>query len=389
MPKRRGNQEGNIYFDRKRSLWVGDIMLGYREVVDPATGEVRQKRNRLKFYGKQRREVQEKLAEVVSSRAAGTFVEPSKLTTGEWFRRWLTDYKKMRLRAKTYESYESMARLYIIPSVGHIPLKELRPDHLQALYRRMKDAGKSARTIRYLHAILHAGLNQALQNGLVARNAADATKPPAQEQKGVKILSPDEEHIFVEALKEERLAAVFILCLNAGLRRGEVLALKWDDVDFQRKEIRIKASLSRTKETGIEVGAPKTKASIRTVPLNSIAYRALREHKKQQNEEKLRLGDAYNNQGFVFANELGGPIEPRNLERSFYRIINRTGLKINLHGLRHTFASRLIEKGADPKTVAELLGHTTVTMTLNSYTHPTSDRKREAVALLAEGKEKG
>ncbi len=168
MAKRRGNQEGSIYHDKKRNIWVAEIMTGWKQVVDPETGEIRQKRKRVKLYGKTRQEVRDKLAEVVNQRAQGVFVEPSKITVADWLDRWLQDYKKMELRPTTWESYFVIVKNHLKPEVGKLPLRDLRPEHLQRLYNE-KLKTLSPRRVRYIHTVIHQALKQAVKNGLVAR----------------------------------------------------------------------------------------------------------------------------------------------------------------------------------------------------------------------------
>lgn len=371
MTKRRGNGEGNIYFDKKRNLWIGEVMIGYK-----SDG----KRRRVKVYGKQRQEVRDKLAEIAHARAQGMFMQ-SKPTVAQWLNTWLNDYKKMDLRRSTWESYATIIRVHINPEIGNIYLKDLRPDHLQRLYNEKIEVGLSPRRVQYIHAVIHQALKQAMKNGLVLRNVALATSPPKQRRKEARYLSLEEQERLVRAFEGERLGLAFYTLLGTGLRRGELLGLRWQDLDLKNGILRVRQALVPVKG-GFIFQEPKTKQSKRDVSLPAKLQKALKVHLKQQEWEKRIAGDTYQDYGLVFCREDGTPIKPRDFNAAFETVTKKAGVNINLHGLRHTFATRCLEQGIDAKTVSELLGHATITITLDTYTHVMPERKRDAAAKL-------
>ena len=230
--RRRGHGEGTI-FQRKDGRWCSQITTG----TDSKTG----KPIRKTFYGKTRQEVAEKLAKSLVEVQAGTFIEPATCTLGEWLDRWMIQYKKGELKRSTYESYERLIRTHIKPSLGNIPLAKLQPHMLQGFYNEKlgsgrldgKEGGLSTRMVRYFHAIIRQALQQAVREGILPRNVADATSPPVIRNKQMRPLTEDELLEFFEAAKEDRLFPAFVLVATTGLRRGELCGLKWDCVDLE------------------------------------------------------------------------------------------------------------------------------------------------------------
>lgn len=380
MPKKRGNNEGTIY-KRPDGLWCGQITLGRKE-----DGKLK----RLSFYGKTRQEVAEKINKALNSFAAGALVEPSQLTLGNWLHTWLFEYKKNSLRPSTLQSYEYLIRYHITPALGHYKLKELKPEHLQLFYNEKLKGGLSSRTVKYIHTVLHGALKQAIKNNLVARNVTEATILPKQRKNEIRVLTLEEQQRFIQSLEGERLKAAFIIALATGLRQGELLALKWDCVDLKEGTITVKRSLKRVKNFDPNINKksilifqePKTSSGIRIIPLPPAALEELKEHRKRQIEEKLKAGEVYEDNNLVFATELGKPIDPRNLLRTFYRIIEKANIDINFHALRHTYATRLLEANEHPKVVQEILGHKDITTTLNIYSHVMPNVKKAAALKI-------
>lgn len=374
MAKKRGNNEGTIY-RRKDGTWCSQITIGR----DPKAG----KEKRVTFYGKTRQEAADKLNKALNDVKQGTFVEPTKLTVGEWLDTWLEDYKKLELRLTSWERYKGLSDNHIKPAIGSIVLKDLRPQHLQQLYNEKVKEGLAPATIRKIHNVIHAALNQALKNQLVVRNVSEATTLPSTGKREVGSLTPEEMDYFLNVVAEDRLSAAFVCLLGTGLRRGELLALTWQDVDLAEGVIHVRRGLVRTKEKGLIFREPKTVKSRRSIPLPDDVVASLKAHKVRQNQEKLLLGLAYQDSGLVFCSEVGTPIEPRNFNRKFYQLREKAGIEgVNLHSLRHTYATRLLEAGESLKVVQELLGHSKIAMTADIYSHVSPELKREAVAKL-------
>ena len=326
----------------------------------------------------------------------GTFVEPSKIIFSSWLDTWLFEYKKLSVRPSTFESYEYLTRVHIKPALGHFYLKDLRSDHLQKLYNEKFKTGKidgtgglSSRTVRYIHNIICEALSCAVKNNLIVSNVAetDIITLPRKEKRDIRILTADEQKAFLKALDGERLRAAFMLALGSGIRQGELLALRWQDTDLKNGLININRTVKRVKtfddidknKTKIIFQEPKTKSSKRSIPLPANVIYEIKEHRKRQLEEKLLAGEVYYDNDLVFCNELGKITEPATFTRIFKRILKKAGLPdMNVHALRHTYATRLLEANEHPKVVQELLGHSDISMTLNTYSHVMPELKKAA-----------
>lgn len=387
MAKKRSNGEGSI-IKRQDGRWSAYIS----NVLDPSTGKLKRKY----FYGKTQKEVLNKLTEARNKQNTGRVIDPVKITLGEFLDLWLQEFKKPILRPSTYESYEYIIRLHIKPSLGNILLKDLKPEQVQIYYNQKLKNGRvdkstrpdlSVRTIRYIHTILKQALEQAVKNQYIDKNIASLTSIPPKKKKEVRVLSVEEQKHFLEHLCNIRLRAAFQLALASGVRLGELLALQWSDINFEEGTIHITKSLRRIKtfdknsstKTAIIFQEPKTESGKRYIPIPPSILLSLKEHKKKQNEEKLLLGECYMDNNLVFCTEFGKPLEPRNFTRLFYSITKKSNLEgVNFHALRHTYATRLLEANEHPKVVQELLGHSSITMTLDIYSHVMPDVKKAA-----------
>jgi integrase len=383
MARKRGNNEGTIY-RRNDGRWEASITLGR----DPATG----KPKRARFYGKTRQEAAEILARALSDLKRGTFVAPHKLTTGAWLDTWLQEYKRPAVRPLTFDSYESLVRCHLKPAIGHITLQDLRPEHLQRLYNERLKAGLSPRSVRYIHAVIHGAIEQAIKHQLVVRNVSEATLLPGDVKRDMQPLTLDQVRQLLAAIEQDRLFSAILLELGTGLRRGELLALRWQDIDLQAGVLRVRQTLERVriheatgpdKKTRLLFQEPKTSHSRRTIPIPHDSLEALTHHKARQAEEKLLLGQAYQDHGLVFCLPDGTPLEPRNFTRHFDWLLRKAGLPhIRFHDARHTFATLLLDLGEHPKTVQTMLGHSRIATTLDIYSHVSLELEKRAADKL-------
>lgn len=387
MATRRGHGEGTIY-RRPNGLWAGQVTVG----PDPKTG----KPKRLTFYGKTKSEVKRKMEEAKARAITTGFVETARVTVGDWLDRWLEQYARPRVRPTTWGCYEYIIRVHLRPALGAVALKALRPEHLQALYNGRLADGLSNRTVRLMHSVMHAALKQAVKEGLVLRNVSEAASPPQQKKREMRVLSREEQQRFLAVLGQDRLGPAFLLDLATGLRRGEILGLRWQDVDLEEGTLTVQQALAVVRADALPEGAaaagkkgvlvfqePKSKSGRRTIPIPEAVLPALRLHWAGQAREKLALGQAYQDHGLVFATATGRPIHPRNFTRSFYRLVEKAGIgSANLHALRHTFATRLLEANEHPKVVQELLGDSQISVVLDTYSHVSMDLKRRAAEKL-------
>lgn len=345
------------------------------------------------IYGKRYGEVEKKLVEARGDAARGIVYDDENLTVGNYLDRWLSDAVRGSVRESTYFRDECLVRVHVKPALGRVKLKNLNAMHLQRLYRDRldrgisEDKGLSGSTVQKIHHVLHKALSQAVRWDLIPRNPADGVKAPTPSTKEMRPLSADEARWLLEAASGDRLEALYVLAVHTGMRRGELLGLKWDDIDLDASTLRVRRTQTRT-DNGktLALGEPKTKQSRRSIRLTPRAVEALRRHRVRQAEEKLLAGGVYEDHGYVFAGEIGNLINPSNLrQRSFIPLLERSGLpQITFHDLRHTCASLLFQRNVHPKLVQELLGHARVAITLDTYSHMLPGMGGEAADAIGE-----
>ncbi len=271
-------------------------------------------------------------------------------------------------------------------TLGRVQLTKLTPQHLQRLYAARLAAGVSAQSVVHLHRMLHRALSQALKWGLVGRNVAALVDPPRVERPEFEPLTAQEAGRLLDVANGDRLEALYVLALTTGLRRGELLGLRWQDVDLDARVLHVRRSLQIDENGKWRSGDPKTKRSRRPVLLVDMAVDALKRHRHRQDQEKDTAGELWKDPKLVFANTVGGPIWGEDLlKRCFYPILERAGIRrIRFHDLRHSTATLLLACGIHPKIVSEILGHSRISITLDLYTHVSEDMQREAVDRLQE-----
>jgi len=355
---RRGNGEGTIT-RRKDGRWEARY---YVHTMDGAKRKV--------LYGKTRAEARDKLAKALSDRIDGIVYDDENMTLGEYLDVWLQGSVFGSVRQSTYDRDKNLVNKHIKPVLGGLKLKKLNSAQVQSFYRNRVDAGLSGSTVHKMHDILRRGLVQAVKWHLVPRNVAEAATPPRPTPKEMHALSVDEARRLLEAAGEDRLEALYVLAIHTGMRQGELLALRWQDVDLENAVASVRRTLTRSGGK-VVFGEPKTKKSRRSIRLTPQAVEALRAHLKRQLQDIEILGDRYQDQGLVFTTNTGAPINPSNLrQRNFAPLLKQAGLpRIRFHDLRHTCATLLLSRGVHPKFVQELLGHATIAITLDTYSH--------------------
>jgi integrase len=357
MAKKRGNGEGSRPRKRLDGRWEA------RYTIHTSKGPKRKT-----VYGRTRQEVADKLARALSDRTQGLTFEAGNLKLGEYLDRWLPDIHST-VRQRTWERYEQIVRVHIKPALGRVKLKDLTATHARGLYREKLESGSSPRTVQYIHTTLRKALKDAVSDGLIPRNITDGIKAPRPKKKEINPLSPEQARAFLAAVHGDRFEALYVLAVHCGLREGELLGLKWDDVDLENGMLRVRRTLSEPK-TGYIFELPKNGKG-RSIKLTQAATEALRSHLGRQLEEIDGNGDDYQDQGLVFPSRRGTPMNAKNLTaRSFKPILRRSGLpNIRLHDLRHTCATLMLCEGVHIKLVQELLGHATISITLDTYSH--------------------
>jgi integrase len=349
-------------------------------------GKRRQKEIKLGALSKS--DAQAKEREVLREIESHPVFEVANQTVEQFLITWLSHMApsstSQPISPKTYERYESIVRNQLIPSLGSFPLAKLNPRLITEMQTNLRRQGLSGTTCLHVHRVLHTALNfgvKALK--IIKTNAASEVRPP---KPCARRLDVDEKGIIMvlEATRGTRLEAPVVLAATTGVRRGELLALKWQGVDFERKRLVVSESLEETKEFGLRFKTPKS-GKVRVVPIADALVCALNAHKAKQNEERLRLGRAYSDQGLVFCNEDGSPWPPDTLTKQFASAAKKVGMSgFRLHDVRHCFASISLKQGTSVKEVSELLGHSSPMVTLSTYAHAMEGVAREAVNRLAD-----
>ena len=328
------------------------------------------------IYGKKYKEVEKKLNEARANADKGLVFDADNLKAGEWMDSWLRDCLKPLVAAgkmahSTYVRTEGIVNNHLKPALGHRKLKDLTRVEVRRLYNE-KSETLSARSVDYIHATLQMSLSQAVRDDLITRNVAVGERPrSSRNRKEAKALSPAQVKALLMAARGTRNEALYVVAVHTGLRQGELLGLKWTDIDLDAGKLSVRRSLKVT-EDGLGFGPPKNKASRRSVPLNKTAVAALRAHRLRQNEERLRSPE-WRNADIVFPSRVGGPTYRNNLYRLEYKpLLERAGLAgdgFTFHSLRHTFATALFMRREHPKVVQSLLGHSSITQTMDTYSH--------------------
>lgn len=346
--------------------------------ADPATGKRRQKR----VTARTKREAERQVAELINKSQTGGFTDAGKVTVREYFDHWL-ETTAPTLRAVTVRRYRDLVRLHIAGVIGNTLLGKLTAADVQRLYAGRLAAGLSPTTVRYVHAVLHHALDDAVKWGLLFRNVADAVEPPQKARNEMRVWNTEEVGRVLRAAATDPLEALWRLAIYTGMRRGELLAVKWGDLDLDAGALFVQRSLGRGATARLEEGEPKSRSGRRRIALSPSVVDSLRRHRVRQLEHRLALGDAYEDRGIVFANETGGYLHPNVLYRRFGALIARAGVPaIRFHDLRHTSATLLLAEGVHGKIVQERLGHANIAMTLDLYSHVTADMQRQAADVL-------
>lgn len=370
MAKKNANNGGSIR-QRPDGRWEARVTIG----TNPATG----KPVRKSLYGSTQKEVKQKMTALLSDLDKGTYQEPSKMTVAQWFDEWLTTFVEPTLKPMTVEGYQKIIKNHIKPYIGAMPLRTVRGTHVQTIFNTMLKNGNSPKTIKNVSAVLHKSFSVAIKQGLITQNPCDSTELPKQQRQEIKPLTDAEIPLFLSAIENEEFRNVFAVCLFAGLRRGEVLGLTWDCVDFKRGEIHITQQLQKHKGVGYTL-VPYTKSDkSRTVKPPLICFDYLKDEKVKQAQNKLKAGQAWGNKdNLVFTDALGNSRAFDTVYSHYKKVATAIGRPDSrLHDLRHTCATTAIACGADVKSVQSMLGHATASFTLNVYCHASEQMKQD------------
>lgn len=409
MSKKRGQNEGTIR-KRKDGLWEGRYSLGFQPNGAP---------NRKSIYGKTRQAVSQRLANILTDINNKTYIENKDIKFYDWLMEWLEVYAKGSISPSTYTSYETYIRGHLKPYFIKTKLSDLTATDLQKFinYKQGngrldgKSGGISPKTIKNMKNMIHAALQQALMNNLVSKNISELVRTPKNHQHEMRVLTPEEQTVLIQTAKGFRTGTPIILALYTGLRLGEILALTVKDVDFKKEKLYVRTSLKRqskdalkqsrqyilnsndSNKTVLVVGDTKTYTSRREVDLIPEAIEVLKVHIKLRDQEIKEAGSAYNQLGFLFADEIGRPYDQRTYTDHFNKILQASGIQkvttiggqkisVTFHTLRHTFATRALESGMDIFVLSRILGHAQASTTLNKYGHALPDHKKASMEKI-------
>ena len=419
--RRRGRGEGSITL-RKDGRWMGRIDLGWRDG----------KRRGKAIYGLTRRAVADRMADIVRSAHDGTLIPDERQTVGKFLARWVADVARPRVRPRTLTTYEAAIERHITPHIGRIRLTKLTPQHLQTWFAALEAAGVSANRRRYARVVLRMALNTAMRWRLVTQNAATLIDSPRVTARGITPFTPEESRIFLRAVDGHELEGFFTVALACGLRIGESLGLRWSDVDLDGATLQVRRAMQRfggdaalrrpllaerkrllkllseakagkdraagraiedavagvraalrSVKTEVHFVEPKSARSRRTISLPSTVVKSLTRHRVRQLEARLAAVKRWQDSGLVFSTPIGTPLDGRNVTRAFRSILTAQALpSIRIHDLRHSCATLLLMQGVSPRVVMETLGHSQVSLTLNTYSHVLPALQEDAASKM-------
>ncbi len=414
MGSRRSNGEGTEIKLGADERWHASLSFG----IKPGG-----KRDRRHVSGKTRAEVALKIRNLQTKRDAGLVPTTGKTPTlAEWLRHWLDTIAAPSVRPRTLYDYRQIIEVRIIPALGHHRLDRLQPEHVEMFYAecmrpadpaRLKNGaqrraeGQSASTVLKTHRVLSRALAVAVKRERVARNVCTLVEPPSVVRDEVSPLTADEAKCLLNAAKDARNGARWSVALALGLRQGEALGLLWEDVDLDAGTVTVRRSLERRTYThgcasapcgakrgadcpqrsqgGLILGEPKSRSARRTIALPSPVLAALRAHRARQTEERLAAGSMWEDRGHVFATETGAPIDPRRDWDDWKALLKLAGVRdARLHDARHTAATLLLTQGVHPRVAMQILGHSQISLTLNTYSHVPKEVSRDAMDLVGQ-----
>ncbi len=383
----RGNGEGTIY-KRKDDRWCGQVTVG----TDPKTGKQRRKT----IYGDTRKEVAREMTNIKHKVFTGTYIEPAEMPYAEWYDIWI-EGRKNKLSFNTYDGYMKLYKNHIKPEIGQIKLKDLDIRTLQNVINEKHESGNLKRpgglalkTIKLIHSLIKISLDQAVKEELIIKNPANGVELPSKKKsrtsitnKNLNIWTAKEVFKFLSIVNGHKYYPIFCLALNTGLRRGEVFGLRWRNVNLKKQYLEVKEQQLYKNNIGYELIVPKTDSSIRKIPLNDDTVKVLKSHKIRQSEHKLMLGENYNDIGLVFCKEDGNHIYPELVTNHLRKVCDAHDLKrIRFHDLRHTFATLALKAGMPAKVLQAILGHSSITTTLDVYSHVLDEMKEDGVDII-------
>ena len=363
------------YFRKRGDKWSFTVDIG----IDPETGKRKQK---TKSGFKTKKEAQTAAAALITQLERGEYFEEKKITIKSFIEDWLENVARHNIKPSTFGGYKGTIHKRIIPALGHYKLTDLKPPAINKFYNHLlKDENLSEEYVEYIHSILKTAFNTAVEWEYIRTNIFHKVKKPRRKKKEMQTWSFEEARCFLETIKDGKrhYYMLYLLAIYTGMRRGEILGLRWSDINFEAGKLSIQRTLYYTKEQGIIIQSTKNNHSARTVSISDFVMSELKQHRIWQIERKLQFGVPYSEDGYIIANEKGGPLNPNYVYNHFSKAIKKANVKkIRFHDLRHTHASLMLLLGEHPKIVSERLGHSSIEMTMNTYSHVTFDMQKES-----------
>ncbi len=364
--RRRANGEGSVFQRRDDGRWVMQIWIGDRYK---------------QTYVKSQKEGIQALKKAQQELEQGTLATGPQQTVKQYLEYWLEEVHKPTIRLSSYVKYRKLIYGYIIPALGNIKLQKLTPQHVQSLYRQKAKDGLMPKTITSIHGVLHKALDNAVRWSLVSRNVCDLVSPPRIVKPDIAPLTMEQAKNLLEVVRGHRLETLLTMALTTGMRRGELLALRWSDVNFEEGTVLVKHTVDYIARYGYVENEAKTKAGRRMIILPSFVLDMLKQHRVQQLELRLKVGDSWQNLDLVFTGLHGGYFNPRYMPKLFNKVLTEAGLRhIRFHDLRHSTATLLLSMGVNIKMVQEILGHSDIIVTLGTYGHLLPSMHEEAMS---------
>lgn len=368
MAKRK-HDEGSV-FQRKDGRWVAQVRL--------ESGKMKQRY----FKPNQEKEARAALRKMLNEKEQGTLPTGPNQTLKAYLEQWLEQVHKPRVRKSSYQLYQLMLNKHIIPALGHIQLQRLTAQHVQAFYNHELESGLATKTVRGYHALLHLALKNAVKWNLVARNVCDLVSPPIPQRHEMHPLTPEQAQQLIQAAHEQGLRALLTVAIATGMRKGELFGLHWQDVDFGAGCLYVRRSVRRVPEYGVVESEPKTQRGRRRITLPVFVIDALKQHQEYQ-RTLHETASQWEEKDIVFTNGRGGYLDVSGFHRAFKELLESAELpNIRFHDLRHSAATILLQMGVHPKVVQELLGHSSISVTMDTYSHMLPTMQQEMMNRL-------
>ena len=368
--RRRAYGTGSLFYREDRKLHVAQIVLENGKTIQR--------------YFKTQKEAADALDEMLYELRRGSLITEKDQTVRQYLEHWLENVHKRSIRISTYSEYRSILNAHILPELGHIKLRQLTIQRVEAFYMKKSDGGLSASRVRLIHAILHRALAHAVKHNLVVRNVCDHVTLPRRIQHERHTLTVEQARELLARAKGHRLEALLTVALVTGMREGELLALRWSDVNFGQQYLQVRRTVRRITGQGFKENEPKTASSRRKIVLPPFLLEVLRQHRMRQAEVRQAAGLRWEEHDLVFCNGYGKFISPPKLRENFAKLLRDSGLpRMRFHDLRHSSATLLLAMGIHAKVVQELLGHSNIAITLGVYSHVLPSMQQDAVEKMS------